>query len=83
MKSLCDYCKSQKNCSLTTTKKEIYDCSEYAADIIFTDISPLANIQHANYPRKPSNGLCTNCDFENNCSFDEFGTVVFSCAHYQ
>ena len=83
MKSLCDNCKSQKNCSLTSTKKEIYDCSEYNADIIFSDIRSSVKIQQNYSPIKPSNGLCTNCDFENICSFNEFGTVEFSCEHYQ
>ncbi len=83
MKSLCDYCKYQPSCSLTTTKKEIYDCSEYAGTLIFTDISQSANIQHSYSHTETSSGLCKDCDFENSCSLNEFGTVVFNCEQYQ
>lgn len=83
MKSLCDYCMYQKKCSLTENKKEIYDCSEYSRDIIFTDISSSANFQPTYFSAQMSSGLCKNCDFENSCSFNEFGTVVFNCEQYQ
>lgn len=39
MNSLCDYCRFQQKCSLTTTNNATYDCSEYDRDLIFADIN--------------------------------------------
>lgn len=63
------------------TKNVIYDCSEYDRNFIFTDLDQSPNIQ--DHYSVISYGLCKHCDFENNCSLNKLGTVVFNCEQYQ
>lgn len=83
MNSLCDFCKFKKSCSLTSTKKVIYDCSEHEKNMIFTDVSQSMILNNLYYEPKSSAGLCKNCDFEKSCTFNQIGTAVFNCEQYQ
>lgn len=83
MNTLCISCKHENTCSLTSAKESIYHCSEYIDNIIFTDLARSTNQFQSHKYFTASFGLCTNCDFKNNCTYNEQGKVIFSCEHYQ
>jgi len=81
---LCPNCIYSGDCLMETkSQKPIYYCEEHfvkaknepniIAEIIRPIPMELTNIE----------GLCTTCDFKNNCSWRTESLIVFSCEHYK
>ena len=79
MKSLCEYCRFQMKCSLTTNKSTIYDCSEYDRDLIFSDISRSKMNEQSNSSIETVNGSFIENENQENISLKQYRQVVISC----
>jgi hypothetical protein len=82
--SLCTSCHNNKNCTLTSNKNGVYQCSEYAREqfLLKMDISEPSYYSTPNEIVEAA-GLCKTCDLRYACSLIEEGTVKFYCQHYQ
>lgn len=79
MKSLCDYCRYERKCSLTTNKSTVYDCSEYDRDLIFADISRSKMNEQSNFSTETVSTSFIENENHENISLKQYRQVVISC----
>ena len=78
---LCVNCENQVHC-LFSSDKDTTQCEEYAISSTEKPTTPF--IEETKSVSIPDyKGICTTCDYVENCSLRQDDSIILSCEHYK
>ena len=77
-------CHFRRTCSLKSTGKETWECSEYQTERVFRETTELSN-SYADMGNSDDNlnGLCKSCELLSVCTWYKEDRIIFHCEHYK